>query len=159
SVVVWATTVGAVLGPNLIDPGARVGGELGLPPLGGPWVSGAAALAIAAVVIAVGLRGSKPSGGGRQAASLRAGCRRILRRPEGLFGLVGIASAHAVMVGIMAMSAVHLHGHGSSLRIVGIVISVHVAGMYALAPLFGWATDKFRAGVVVGAGSVLLFLG
>jgi len=38
STVVWAVTVGAVAGPNLIQPGTAVGAALGLPPIAGPFV-------------------------------------------------------------------------------------------------------------------------
>src|ERR687890_924147 len=46
SLVVWATTIGSVLGPNLAGPGADLGVRLGLPALGG-------AVALSAVVFAV----------------------------------------------------------------------------------------------------------
>ena len=35
SLVVWSTTVGAVIGPNLAEPGEVVGRALGLPPFSG----------------------------------------------------------------------------------------------------------------------------
>ena len=38
SIVVWATTIGAVLGPNLTGPGEALGAALGMPPLTGPYV-------------------------------------------------------------------------------------------------------------------------
>lgn len=56
SAVVWAVTVGAVTGPNLIQPGAVVGQALGLPPLAGPFVISAAGLVLAIVLLFAGLR-------------------------------------------------------------------------------------------------------
>src|SRR5699024_11695013 len=38
SIVIWATTVGSVIGPNLIDPGDRLGGALGLPNYAGTYI-------------------------------------------------------------------------------------------------------------------------
>ena len=38
SIVIWATTLGAVVGPNLIAPGELIGLGLGLPHLAGPFV-------------------------------------------------------------------------------------------------------------------------
>lgn len=37
SIVVWSTTIGAVLGPNLFGPGEVVGAAIGLPPLTGAF--------------------------------------------------------------------------------------------------------------------------
>lgn len=56
AIVVWAVTVGAVAGPNLIRPGALVGEALGLPALAGPFVFSSAGLALAALLLIVGLR-------------------------------------------------------------------------------------------------------
>ncbi|MET3721507.1 MULTISPECIES: MFS transporter [unclassified Arthrobacter] len=56
SAVVWAVTVGAVAGPNLIQPGTVVGQALGLPPVAGPFVISAAGLLLAIVLIFTGLR-------------------------------------------------------------------------------------------------------
>lgn len=52
----------------------------------------------------------------------------------------------------MGMAPVHMTGHGSTLTLVGVTMSVHLAGMYALAPLFGWLTDRW-------GGRVLTLLG
>lgn len=60
------------------------------------------------------------------------------------------------MVGIMSMTAVHMQGHGASLSIIGFTISLHVAGMYALSPLFGILTDRVGRGVTIGAGFTML---
>ncbi len=56
SVVVWAVTVGAVAGPNLIHPGTAVGQALGLPAMAGPFVIAAAGLFAALVLLFAGLR-------------------------------------------------------------------------------------------------------
>lgn len=156
SIVVWASTLGAVLGPNLIEVGASVAGKLNLPDLAGPWVLTVAALLVAVVILAVGLRSTRPVGKARVPASIRITLAAVVSRREGLIGLVALATGHAVMVGIMAMSAVHLRGHGSSFIFIGLVISIHVAGMYALSPVFGAATDKWGARRVIVLGVTLL---
>ena len=56
SLVVWATTVGAVSGLNLLTPGEILGGWLGLPELAGPFVFTVGAQLSAAIVYFVGLR-------------------------------------------------------------------------------------------------------
>ena len=56
SLVVWATTVGAVSGPNLIGPGESLGAVLGLPELSGPFLFTVLAQCLAAALYLVGLR-------------------------------------------------------------------------------------------------------
>ncbi|NNH24443.1 MFS transporter, partial [Pseudokineococcus marinus] len=56
AVVVWATTVGSVAGPNLAPAGGRLGEALGLPALAGPYLFSGAAFALAALVVAVAYR-------------------------------------------------------------------------------------------------------
>lgn len=159
SIVVWASTAGAVLGPNLIEVGATIAGRLGIPDLAGPWVLTVVALAVASVILGVGLRRTRPVGQARAPASIRVTLAAVLKRREGLIGLVALATGHAVMVGIMAMSAVHLHSQGSSFTFIGLVISIHVAGMYALSPVFGIATDRWGAIRVITLGAALLAAG
>jgi MFS family permease len=64
------------------------------------------------------------------------------------------------MVGVMAMTPVHIRGAGHdaahTLRIVGVVLSFHIAGMYALSPLMGLLTDRIGRRAVIAAGIVLL---
>jgi MFS family permease len=60
------------------------------------------------------------------------------------------------MVGLMSMTPVHMDHAGASLTLVGLVISLHVAGMYALAPVFGWLTDRAGPLPVLGTGMLLL---
>lgn len=150
SVVVWATTVGAVAGPNLAGPGGRLGDSVGLPTLAGPFLFSLLAFLAAALVVALALavpprRSTSASGRGPGAM---AALRVAAGIPRALLGLTAVATAHAVMVAVMVMTPVHLTHGGASLRVVGIVISAHVAGMYAASPLMGWLAD--RAGRVPG---------
>lgn len=179
SVVVWATTVGAVAGPNLAGPVRQVDRLLALPQYSGAFVLAAAAFAVAAVVLAVGLRPPAPgptvpgpevsrpgvAATGPMAvpprtASTVAVLREVWVRPDARLGVAAMSVAHAVMVGVMVMTPLHLAGHGASFQVVGIVISAHIAGMYAASPLFGWLTDTrgARAGIASGVGLLLLAL-
>ena len=60
------------------------------------------------------------------------------------------------MVAVMVMTPVHLGDHGATLRVVGLVLSLHIAGMYALSPVVGWASDRFGALPVIGTGVLVL---
>ncbi len=169
SLVVWATTVGAVSGPNLIGPGETLGAYLGLPELTGPFLFTIVAQSLAAVLYLVALRPDPLA----LAASWRAEQTRLARaeeertgvaaptvattvddRPGIRLAMMAIALSHATMVAVMAMTPVHLTAHGASLVIVGFTISLHIAGMYALSPVFGILADRIgrRATVLMGQG-------
>jgi MFS family permease len=162
SLVVWATTIGVVLGPNLTGVGGSVGTALGLTPLAGPYVFSVVAFALALIVVWTGLRRlhrARPVTAARpQRQPLAATFRAVFAIPHARLGLVAIAVAHAVMVGVMSMTSVHLRHHGATLTIVGFVISGHVAGMYALSPVMGWLADRAGRLRTIWIGLVVLAL-
>lgn len=161
SVVVWATTAGAVAGPNLSGVGGRLGTALGLPALAGPFLLSALAFAAGAAVVGALLRpdplvvagGARPTG---PRPGVVAVLRTALALPAARLALGAIATAHAVMVGVMVMTPVHLGHGGASLQVVGVVISVHIAGMYAASPVMGWLADRAGRVPTVVLGVVLL---
>lgn len=205
SLVVWATTVGAVAGPNLAAPADRLARPVGLPALTGPFlVSGVAFLLASGLILAFlrpdplllayrlaaggngseSHRGVTPVGTGPQPAAVASGS---LPEPVGVaagpgpawrgtvatsiaelsgnrtarLGMSAVAAGHAVMLAVMVMTPVHIDtmlsgGHADVLAVVGIVISLHVAGMYALSPLVGYASDRYGRRSVILAGALLL---
>jgi MFS family permease len=162
SVVVWSTTIGAVLGPNLIGPGEAIGGAIGLPTLTGPFVFTVSAQLVAMAVYFAGLR-PDPLLTAMERAPLAAGIRpkhgfaSLRVTPGARYAVVAVALSHTTMVAMMSMTPVHLYEHGATLEIVGFTLSLHIAGMYALSPIFGWAADRWgRIPVVLGGQGLLL---
>src|SRR4051794_3105785 len=169
--VVWATTVGSVLGPNLAGPGDDLGRTLGLPPLGGALALSAVVFAVVAALLLVllrpdplllarGLGGDGRGGGSRPRRATGAALRAVWAAPEGRLGLTAVVVSHSVMVGVMVMTPVHM-GHaggagGTTLRVIGLVISVHVAGIYLFSPLVGLLADRAGRRVTVAVGGALL---
>lgn len=171
SLVVWATTVGAVSGPNLIGPGETLGAYLGLPELSGPFLFTVLAQSLAAALYLIGLRPDPL----RVAAEWQAEQQRASRadaelagvgqpvvmaavddRPGIRLAILSIALSHATMVSVMAMTPVHLTAHGASLVIVGFTISLHIAGMYALSPVFGILADRAGRRFTIALGQGML---
>jgi MFS family permease len=149
SVVVWATTFGAVIGPNLFGPGEIVGRALGLPTMTGPFVFTILAQALATSVFWFGLRpdpllvakqlnAAKTKG----KASFSTALVTLKQYPLAAFAISAIALSHMIMVSVMSMTPIHMKGMGFDLVVVGFTISLHIAGMYAFSPIFGWLSDK-----------------
>lgn len=158
AVVVWATTIGAVLGPNLVGPGAVLGDAIGLPDRTGPFLFSIASGLLAAVVYLVGLRPDPLLESRRRGAvATPVGARE--EKPSAArrrFAMLAVTSSHAVMVAVMAMTPVQLHHHGNADAVVGFTLSLHIAGMYALSPLFGWLADRWGRIPLVLAGQAVL---
>ncbi len=167
SLVVWSTTIGAVIGPNLAAPGESLGQALGLPGLSGVFVFAVGAQLLAATSYALFLR-PDPLTVSRE---LRLDQLRIdgdrgsvpERDPAGQPALVRLAIlavslSHATMVALMAMTPVHLVHGGATLSVVGLTISLHIAGMYALSPVFGVLSDRVGRIPTILLGQGLLML-
>lgn len=186
AVVIWATTLGSVAGPNLTGLGEAVGEAVHVPGLAGPYLFSATAFAGAGLAIGLWYRASTTAesaeavGGNTEAVSGRflteaggeagseaveagtgvrkdtgtadsapvgalAALRWAAGSPTARFGVVLMAVAHATMVMVMVMTPLHMQHAGMSLEVVGVVISLHIVGMYALSPVFGRLTDAWGA--------------
>ncbi|MFC9391690.1 MFS transporter [Streptomyces sp. NPDC057027] len=160
STVVWATTIGAVLGPNVAAPAGKSVSGLGIPATAGPFVWAAGVFVLAAAVVAVLLRPDPlltaralaDSGPGEAAEgrSLRAGMDAVRKSPRARLALVTIAGSHTAMVSIMSMTPVALTHHGADIQLIGLVISGHITGMYAFSPVMGWLSDRLGRLAVIG---------
>ncbi len=159
SLVVWSTTVGAVVGPNLTGPGAAFADQLGLPDLAGPVVFSAAGFAVAGVLTFLLLR-PDPLVHAADAAPAARGIRAALPHIRGrtFTAIWAIGSSHAVMVAVMALTSVHMEDHGSALSVIGLTISLHIAGMFALSPLMGWLSDGWGADRTILLGQSILLV-
>lgn len=166
SLVVWATTLGAVIGPNLVAPGEAFGISIGMPHLAGPFLFTIAAQLGSTLVFWIGLRPdpliiARDLAGlseKRKNPSLKAAVEVIRSVPLAGYAVLTIALSHLVMVSVMSMTPAHLNAEGHSLADVGLTISLHVAGMYALAPVFGWLSDKFGARRTIVLGQVIFIV-
>lgn len=164
SIVVWASTAGVIAGPNLAGPAGRIAEVAGLPAPAGAFLVAALVFLAAALCAAFGLRpdplvvarSAEPAGvscpahGGVEITAPRAPWRRL--RGQTRLALAGIVLCHAAMVGLMSMTPVHLDHGGHSLAVVGVVVSLHAAAMYAASPLFGWLADRHGRVPVLGLG-------
>lgn len=166
SMVVWATTIGAVLGPNLADVGGTLATRLGLPALTGAFLITAVALGVTIGLLSLRLR-PDPLAVARAVADHEervAGATRVevpsawrVVRTHHTVGacVVAIALAHTVMVSVMIMTPIHMRHGDASIRLIGLTISGHILGMYAFSPLVGRLVDRWGGWRVVLAGAVI----
>ena len=162
--IVFASTFGAVLGPLIIGPAERAGQDwFGLQKYTGPWLFGASIYVLALVNTAVRLRPDPlvlAGGVGLTDVarpSLRQTYSSILAGPRSRLALLAMVISHVTMVGVMTMTPVHmkLHGHEDLSQY---VVSLHIAGMYAFAPLVGrFADRRGREPAILVGGVVLVF--
>jgi MFS family permease len=166
STVLFSTTFGAVAGPNLVEPMGAVGRALGIPELAGPFVLTTVAYAAAGLLVLVLLRpdpllvarasgaqaapaGPPPPGGGGRTWG-------VLLHGRALVGLTAMVGAQFAMVAMMTMTPVNMRHHGHSLSLIGFVISVHIAGMFFMAPVSGFIADRVGRPGALRLGAIVL---
>jgi MFS family permease len=166
--VVWGSTVGGLVGPTLVPLAGAIAPSLGLPTLAGPYLIPILFVSLAAVVSFVFLR-PDPFAIAHESTIHRPGedghppavsVREVFSQPAVVAAMAALIAGQGTMVLIMTMTPLHLTAHNHGLGTVGLVISGHVAGMYALAPISGRITQRFGAlptiflgtGVLVAAG-------
>ena len=169
SLVVWGATIGAVAGPNLMEPAGALAESIGWPRLVGPYMIAATTLIAASIVIQVFLRPDPyllarevSANRSEKRTSLRPALAHIRSNPEALFAIMAISIGHIAMVSVMVMTPVHMAHVDVTLTIIGLVISIHVIGMYAFSPIVGQLSDRLgrikavRVGVLILLASMLV---
>jgi MFS family permease len=162
AIVVWAGTIGSVVGPSLLDPVKGVAEALGMEGLTGPYLLAATALLIAFTAITIGLRPDPlsfvdvpPEPPAKRRPGVVLG---LLKLPSVRFAIIALAVGQVVMVLIMTMTPIHIDSAGDGLGTIGLVIAAHTFGMFALSPLTGWVADRVGRPKVILSGHGLLLI-
>ena len=158
--VLAATTVGAVIGPNLLGTSAIVGRLTHGPDLVGAYML-AAVVFLAAAIVVVRARTVPPSA----AVPPTRSTGRIKGRVAGpkwtihtVIGLTVLAVANLVMVGVMTMAPLQMSHHGSGFGLIGLVVSAHIAGMFAPSMTSGRLTERLGGEVAAIVALMILWL-
>jgi MFS family permease len=161
SLVVWANTIGAIVGPALVPFTAGIAEALDVGELLGPLLAtGVLSIASALLLLArlkpdvraLAVADDDVPADTDTSVSMRA----IIRRPAVTLALTAMIVGQVVMVVIMAMTPVHMTDHGHGLGAVGIVISGHMLGMFALSPVSGRITDRVGPLPAIGGSFAIL---
>jgi len=164
--IVWGSTLGSIIGPNLTEPALRVGGALGIPATASAFLISVAAYALAAVLVALFLRPDPLTIArdmqtiadvGRPAAPART-LGAILGDVRVQIAFATLAISQFVMISTTSTSPVYLHDQGHGVQTIGIAVSLHLAGMYVASPLSGWLCDRFGRLPMICVGALVLIV-
>ncbi|WP_444684770.1 MFS transporter [Alkalicoccus luteus] len=159
SLVLVATTFGAVAGPFLVDVTGIAAAFIGLPPLSGPFLFAAFAYAGAGLILTLFLR-PEPMELARKLST--PAVEETVSAPAvrtGLFaGVFIMVLSHFIMVAIMTMTPIHMEGHGHHLQAVGLVIGLHIGAMYLPSLVTGRLIDRLGRRVMTAAAGVILLI-
>jgi predicted MFS family arabinose efflux permease len=137
--VFFATALGAIASPLLLGPGGELAELMGLPRLSGLYLVATAAFAFAGLTLVA----ASPSRVRESTRITRYELLVGLRATGARTSLLILGASNFVMVAVMAVTPVHMTEHAHHhLQFVGIVISLHVAGMFAPSPISGWLADR-----------------
>jgi MFS family permease len=176
SVAMVSTTLGAVAGPNLVEPLGGLATGWGLPALAGPFLLAAVAYLAAGTAFLVLLRPDPFLLARRldaELAKLESVSEESATGPEpltadprprpGVGAYVGAAVmvvTQIAMVAVMTMTPVHMRAHHHGLGEVGLVIGIHIAAMYLPSLVTGVLVDRIgRTPMAIAAGVTLLLAG
>ena len=176
--IVSGGTIGSILGPLLVPPAASVGDALGIGQPASAFLIGVVGFGLAAILTELFLRPDPLSIARRLAADAAAlerqaggtsvaepspvrapnmaAVRVILRRPRVRIAFGALMTSQLVMIGTTSTAAVYLHGFGHPSGLVGLAVSMHLAGMYAASPVTGWLCDRVGRLAMILSGGLLL---
>ncbi len=161
ALIVWAGTIGSVVGPALLGPAEALAALVDLDAAAGAYAISAVLIAISALVLGVMLRPDPLVPGstaddGQESARLTA--RRHFKTARARYALISLMVGQVVMALIMAMTPIHIRASGAGISLVGIVISAHTLGMFAFSPITGWLATRLGSLRVIFAGQLILLL-
>lgn len=162
AIVVWAGTIGSVVGPALLETVEGVAESFGMQGLAGAYMLSATAVVLAVVVTYFFLRPDPLSFVEDDPATRQTGTRRdafgALSDPRIQFAIIALAIGQVVMVIIMSMTPIHIRRAGDDLGTIGWIIAAHTFGMFALSPATGWVADRIGRPRVIFGGHVVLLI-
>ena len=162
--IVWGSSAGSILGPNLMEPALGLGRSFGMAPEASAFLISVAGYAVAALLVELFLRPDplavarqlhESVASGRPAEPAR-GLGEILGDVRVQLALATLTIRQFVMISTTSTSPVHLHDHGHTVQTIGLAVSLHLGGMYVASPLSGWLCDRLGRLPMIGVGALVL---
>ena len=159
--IIWAGTIGSVLGPALLEPMRNLAARIGIVDSAGPFfvtIAGAASAALVLRAMMPRLPAHTATLDASDAPSTRKSVIEILALPNVQIALVALAISQGVMVLLMTMTPVYIRTASNNFGAIGLVIAAHAFGMYALSPLTGYLADRLGRIPIILTGVALLII-
>jgi MFS family permease len=162
--IVWGSTLGSIIGPNLMAPALRLGALLAVPETASAFLVSVAGYGVAALLTVLFLRPdplalARQAEAGFHATGLIGAARglgAILADARVQIALATLSISQFVMISTTSTSPLYLHDQGHTVGTIGVAVSLHLGGMYVASPLSGWLADRFGRLAVIAAGALML---
>ncbi len=157
--VIWASTIGAVVGPLLIGPMGTFATNAGLNELIGPVMIAVVGFALASVLILATLRPDPLTLAVEEDDGVTDRKARpiadLMRSRSVQLAFAAVVTSQVVMVLVMVMTPVHIKANDGTLTTVGWVMMAHTLGMFAIAPVTGMLVNRFGSERMIGAAAAV----
>jgi MFS family permease len=165
--LVFASTIGAVVGPGLVSMSGRMMEAVGLHQDAGVWVVMLIFSALATLITFVLLRPDpmhlartmaveeEAANEGRLKAPARP-LHQLLMLPTVQLAILAMLVSQTVMVVLMVMTPLHMDHHHHTRDAISMVIAAHTLGMFGLSALTGYLIDRFGRIPMLVAGALTL---
>jgi len=164
--LVFAGTIGAVVGPVLVVPSGNLIGSFGQSPDMGPWAGALILCTLSALLIFFLLRpdpmmiaktiatDNSKSEEDQSARPLAT----LLMLPKVQLAIIAALVCQTVMVVLMVMTPLYMDHHQHGRDHISLVISMHTLGMYGLSAVTGYLIDRFGRISMLYAGAMVIIL-
>jgi predicted MFS family arabinose efflux permease len=165
--IIFAGTIGAIVGPALVAPSGTWVESMGLPADTGPWAASVLLLGAAALVTFFLLRPdpltvarsivddeeqSQPDTPRQPARPLR----QLLMLPLVQLGIAAMLIGQTVMVVLMVLTPLHMDHLHHPRSAISMVIAAHTLGMFGLSAITGYLVDRFGRIRMIVLGALIL---
>jgi MFS family permease len=164
--IVFAGTVGAIGGPALVGPSARLAEAWGYLGDTGPYLAAIGLYAIGLLTIFIFLRPDpltvsqalEAESPNKEADGPVRQLTQIFRQPTVLLAVAAMAIGQLVMALIMVITPLHMDHNNHTTESVSLVIMAHTLGMFGLSSVTGWLIDRYGRIPLIVAGSAILII-
>ncbi|MGI9613536.1 MAG: MFS transporter [Acidimicrobiales bacterium] len=169
SMVVWATTVGSATGAAVSGVASDIGETFGLPDKASSYLLAALMFLVAGAIVEAKLRPDpllvagglgKTSQKGAGLDQVKKAFKLIWANPAARLAVGAMIIVQSTMVGVMALTPLHMDDGGQTQNVIGFMMMFHILGMYLFSPAVGWLTDRvgqypmlYVAGILCTAGA------
>jgi len=162
--IIWGSTAGSIIGPNLMGLATEFGRPFGLSAVGSAFLISLIGYTAASLTVWILLRPDpltiardmRDDGPTHAPTGKARSLSLIVRDVRVRIALGTLMCSQLVMIGTTSTSPVHLHDHGHQVHMIGLAVSIHLGGMYIASPLSGWLSDRVGRLPIIGLGGLVL---